>query len=59
MTCQQMMDKNRARFENAPPGTAKAYARSESYLANRAMESGHDELCRAHMQKALQDLRQR
>src|SRR5947207_2024207 len=57
MTCQQMMDRTRARFESRAPGTAKTYARGESYLANRAMESGNDALCKAHMQKVIRDLR--
>jgi hypothetical protein len=57
MTCQQMMDRARSRFESKPPGTAKTYARSENYLANRAMESGNDELCKARMRKVMGDLR--
>jgi hypothetical protein len=57
MTCQQMMDRARARFDSRSPGAAKTYARSESYLADRAMESGHDDVCKAHMQKVIRDLR--
>lgn len=57
LTCQQMMDRARSRFESKPPGTAKTYARSENYLANRAMEAGNDALCRAHMRKVIGDLR--
>ncbi|HEY1707753.1 MAG TPA: hypothetical protein VGG10_05775 [Rhizomicrobium sp.] len=57
VTCQQLMDNSQARLELMPESMAKVHAQSEMTLANNAMASGNEELCKSHMQNALQNVR--